>query len=99
MTHLNDLICVIDVQQPLIMDADGTSRCRVLVILVQAVLVHGQAQVADLPETYLLPGFRLQLLVADWEIGECEIWLKKENERELTCSNSELMDIIAALAG
>ena len=45
------------------MDADGAGRGRVLVILVHAVPVHGQAQVAHLLEADLLPGFGLQFLV------------------------------------
>ena len=50
------------------MDANGAGRGRVLVILVHTVPVHGQAQVADLLEAHLLPGFLFQLLVEVYRV-------------------------------
>ena len=47
-------------RQKLHIDADGLRRRRVLVVLVHAIAVHRQAQVADLGEADRLAGFGFQ---------------------------------------
>ena len=49
--------------QELYVHADGSCGGRVLVIFIHALIVHGQPQIAHLPEAHMLAGFLLQLAV------------------------------------